>query len=128
MPLSGLDHINLRASRALMEALREFYCEVVGLTVGARPPFDSFGYWLYAGEQPIVHLSEARASEVPTTGHGVYDHSAFRCTDRPAYEAALKARGIDYRVVRVPLTQQVQVFCRDPAGNGVELNFLEAAA
>jgi catechol 2,3-dioxygenase-like lactoylglutathione lyase family enzyme len=126
MPLSGLDHINLRAPRELMERLREFYCEVVGLHVGERPPFDSFGYWLYAGTQPIVHLSEARDADAPTAARGVYDHSAFRCTGRPAYEATLQARGIDYRVVRVPLTQQVQVFCRDPAGNGVELNFLEA--
>jgi len=126
MPLSGLDHINLRAPRELMERLREFYCEVVGLQVGPRPPFDSFGYWLYAGTQPVVHLSEAPGAPVPTAARGVYDHTAFRCTDRPAYEAALQAQGIDYRVVRVPMTQQVQLFCRDPAGNGVELNFLEA--
>ena len=126
MPLSGLDHINLRSPRELMEELREFYCEVVGLKVGERPPFDSFGYWLYAGEQPVVHLSEARGGDAaPTTKRGVYDHSAFRCTDRPAYEALLQARGIDYRVVRVPMTRQVQIFCRDPSGNGVELNFLE---
>jgi catechol 2,3-dioxygenase-like lactoylglutathione lyase family enzyme len=124
MPLSGLDHINLRAPRELMDRLRDFYCDVVGLKVGERPPFASFGYWLYAGDQPVVHLSEARG-ELPSQLRGVYDHSAFRCTDRPAYEAVLKARGLDYHVVRVPLTRQVQIFCQDPAGNGVELNFLE---
>jgi catechol-2,3-dioxygenase len=127
MPLSWLDHINLRAPRPLLERLRAFYCEIVGLQVGERPPFESFGYWLYAGGQAVVHLSESRG-EAPTQLRGVYDHSAFRCTDRAAYEALLKARGLEYQVVRVPLTRQVQIFCRDPAGNGVELNFLEDAA
>ncbi len=123
MPVAGLDHINLRASRELMDVLRDFYRDIVGLHQGPRPPFDSFGYWLYAGDRAVVHLSEARA-DVPLTGAPtVYDHTAFRCTDRPAFEALLRTKRIDYRVVEVPLTGQIQIFFRDPAGNGVELNF-----
>ena len=51
MTTLGLNHYNLRANRELLDALRDFYCTVVGLTVGERPPFSSFGYWLYAGDQ-----------------------------------------------------------------------------
>ena len=123
MPVSGLDHINLRASRELMEVLRDFYRDIVGLHQGPRPPFDSFGYWLYAGDQAVVHLSEARA-DIPLAGTPtVYDHAAFRCSDRPAYQSLLRAKGIEFRVAEVPLTKQIQIFFRDPAGNGVELNF-----
>jgi hypothetical protein len=35
----------------------------------------------------------------------------------------LAAHGIEWRTARVPLIGQIQLFVRDPAGNGVELNF-----
>ncbi|SFG85106.1 hypothetical protein SAMN05518865_12059 [Duganella sp. CF458] len=124
MPIIGFSHYNLRAPRALLDELRDFYCEVVGLTVGHRPPFRSFGYWLYAGEHALLHLSEAAPDENrPAQPEGTFDHAAFRCTDRVAYEGKLSSRGINYRVAVVPATQQLQIFLTDPAGNGVELNF-----
>lgn len=124
MPVIGFGHYNLRASRALLDELRDFYCDVVGLTVGDRPPFRSFGYWLYAGENAVLHLSEAGPEEDrPAQPAGTFDHAAFRCTDRAAYERKLTSQGIQYRVAIVPATQQLQIFLTDPAGNGVELNF-----
>lgn len=124
MPATGFSHYNLRAPRALLDELCAFYCEVVGLEVGHRPPFRSFGYWLYAGGYPVLHLSEAGPGEVrPAQPLGTFDHAAFRCTGQAQYEQALKRRGIEYRIATVPATQQVQIFLTDPAGNGVELNF-----
>lgn len=124
MTALGFSHYNLRAPRALLDELRDFYSDVVGLTVGQRPPFRSFGYWLYAGGHAVLHLSEAGPDELrPTRPSGTFDHAAFRCSGRAAYESALALRGIRYRVAHVPATQQVQLFLTDPAGNGVELNF-----
>jgi catechol 2,3-dioxygenase-like lactoylglutathione lyase family enzyme len=120
----GLNHYNLRAPRPLLEALRDFYCEVVGLHVGARPPLASFGYWLYAGGQGVLHLSEARESEQRApAAPGTFDHVAFTCTDSAGYQQLLERKGIPYRRAQVPQTGQVQLFFQDPAGNGVELNF-----
>lgn len=124
MSALGFSHYNLRAPRALLDELRDFYCDVVGLTVGQRPPFRSFGYWLYAGDHAVLHLSEAAPDENrPAQPVGTFDHAAFRCTDRAAYENKLRSQGIKYRVAIVPATQQLQIFITDPAGNGVELNF-----
>jgi catechol-2,3-dioxygenase len=124
MTALGFSHYNLRAPRALLDELRDFYCDVVGLTVGHRPPFRSFGYWLYAGEHAVLHLSEAGPGENrPAQSAGTFDHAAFRCAGRSQYEKELERRGIQYRVAAVPATQQVQIFLIDPAGNGVELNF-----
>lgn len=124
MPAIGFSHYNLRADRALLDELRDFYCEVVGLEVGDRPPFRSFGYWLYAGGQAVLHLSESRPSENrPAQPVGTFDHAAFRCGGREGYEQELTRRGIPYRTALVPETQLVQLFFSDPAGNGVELNF-----
>ena len=124
MPALGLNHYNLRAPRRLMEELRSFYCDVVGLIPGARPPFGSFGYWLYAGGQPILHLSEARPGTPAGAGAvSTFDHAAFTCSGRADFERKLTGLGIAFTTARVPGTTQVQLFISDPAGNGVELNF-----
>ena len=127
MPALGLSHYNLRAERALMDELCAFYVDVVGLRVGPRPPFDSFGYWLYAGDRAVLHLSlaapsEARRIDAQTT----FDHTAYDCTGRAEFEATLGRRDIAFRSAGVPGTTQVQLFFRDPAGNGIELNFASA--
>lgn len=129
MPVLGLSHFNLRASRPLLDKLRDFYVDVVGLSPGFRPHFQRFGYWLYAGDSDVLHLTEADGSErqaldVLTT----LDHVALRCAGRATYEAALSKHGVHYKVASVPQTQQVQLFFDDPAGNGVELVFSETDA
>jgi catechol-2,3-dioxygenase len=124
MPVRAFDHYNLRAPRALLDELCAFYRDAIGLTVGPRPPFRRFGYWLYAGERPVLHLGEADAGETcDAPVSGTFNHASFDCTGKRELEARLTAHGIEYRTARVPLTGQVQLFCRDPAGNGVELQF-----
>lgn len=124
MQTLGFSHYNLRAPHELLESLCSFYCEIVGLSIGPRPPFRSKGYWLYAGGQDILHLTECPPEESRSTAEQTtFDHAAFNCSDRQAYERRLKERGVLYAVDSVPQTGQLQIFFRDPAGNGVELNF-----
>jgi catechol-2,3-dioxygenase len=126
MATLGLNHINLRAQPELLEKLRTFYCEAVGLTVGLRPAFKSIGYWLYAGENAVLHLSQITPDEAqPVSALTTFSHVAFSCTDVVAFEQRLIQLGLQYRISQVPLTSQVQIFLKDPAGNGVELNFGE---
>jgi len=126
MAVQAFDHYNLRAARAVLDELCAFYRDVVGLEVGDRPPFRRFGYWLYAGGRPVLHLSEADATEQRGNSVTTFAHAAFNCTDRAAFEQRLNERGIVFRTAQVPLTGQVQLFFHDPVGNGVELQF-EAA-
>lgn len=124
MPTHGFSHYNLRAPRALLEELCAFYCEIVGLTVGHRPPFARFGYWLYAGNHALLHLSECVPAErACESGSGTFDHAAFDCSGRSQFEEKLRRHGIAYETAHVPQTGHVQLFFSDPAGNGVELNF-----
>lgn len=124
MNILSFSHYNLRAARPMLEQLRAFYTEVVGLRLGDRPPFKSFGYWLYIGEQEVLHLSEAGDEEERSKDAiNTFDHAAFNCRGRREFEAKLTRLGIPYRTAEVPLTKQVQLFFTDPAGNGVELNF-----
>ena len=124
MRILGLDHYNLSAPRELLESLRLFYTEVVGLTEGYRPPFEGPGYWLYAGDQPVLHLSDSgEAGDTYRLAETTFNHAAFRCSNRDKFEERLARLGIDYRVARIPELEIVQIFFSDPAGNGVELNF-----
>jgi catechol 2,3-dioxygenase-like lactoylglutathione lyase family enzyme len=119
----AVHHVNLRISPHEIRGLRDFYCDVLGLKEGWRPPFASKGYWLYADEVPIVHLVETSPGETRPRG-GVIDHVSFRCTNPRETESALQHRGIEYSITQVPVTGDTQIFLRDPVGNGVELTFI----
>jgi catechol 2,3-dioxygenase-like lactoylglutathione lyase family enzyme len=120
----AFDHYNLSAHRADLERLRAFYVDVVGLHDGARPPIERFGYWLYAGGSPVLHLIEARPGEQRDADvSGTFNHVAFRCSGYDGALAALRAQGVAVRVVEDPVLRSRQLFFRDPLGNGVELAF-----
>jgi catechol-2,3-dioxygenase len=126
MAAIGFNHYNLRAPRELMDRLRDFYCGVVGLQQGKRPDLGSFGYWLYAGGDCVLHLSEARADESRLTHTSTtFDHVAFTCTDRAAMEASLHRHNIPFSRGQVAELGIHQLFLQDPGGNGVELSFKE---
>lgn len=129
--VTGLGHINLRGSAPLIERLRDFYRDVVGLTEGPRPTFrsGSRGYWMYAGERDMVHLTVDPHAEhtAPATG-GALDHVAFACSGLPAALQRLHRLGIDFAMDRIDAPDQVQLFLTDPAGTGIELNFSGEAA
>ena len=124
MPDLGFNHYSIRAERSTMELLKVFYRDVIGLTLGDRPNLSSFGYWLYIGNKDILHLSEAKLEEgrqenVATT----FDHIAFTATDYFGTLERLDQLGVEYKTREIQSLGQKQVFLRDPAGNGIELNF-----
>ncbi len=124
MAVLGFNHYNLRAERSMMEQLKVFYRDVVGLRIGDRPQLTSFGYWLYAESIDVLHLSEAKPEEkrrenVATT----FDHVAFTATDYDATIVRLEKLSIHFKTREISDTGQKQIFFRDPAGNGIELNF-----
>lgn len=124
MGIRGLGHVNLRADADMIERLRHFYTDAIGLVEGPRPGFgpESRGYWLYAGATAIVHLSIGNEGDTPlATGH--FNHFAFDCDNLEATRAHLDAAGVAYTVKVIAARQQTQLFLRDPAGVRVELTF-----
>jgi catechol-2,3-dioxygenase len=123
MPTLGLNHYNIRAGQPLVGRVRDFYVDVVGLHEGWRPPFNFPGHWLYAGDAAVLHLVETPQQQADAAPPSVLDHVAFTCTGIDEFESRLQARGIGYRKSGVPGAAIQQLFLKDPAGNGVELNF-----
>lgn len=129
MPVEMLEHYTIRC--ASLEKTRDFYRDVLGLTVGDRPNFPFKGYWLYLGGVPIVHLVDAQESTVRDgpkhgTDTGAFDHIAFRGVDIEATRATLKAHNVAFRENAVPGGRIHQFFVPDPDGILVELNFRQA--
>ena len=125
--IQGLNHYNLRSDPETMEALKEFYTKIVGLKLGFRPPFKSNGYWLYAGNKDVLHLSETKNDEKKEHHvNSTFDHMAFSAEDIEKFSEKLKANNIDFYYREVPEIGTKQIFFKDIVGNGIELIFTES--
>ncbi|MEO1956540.1 MAG: VOC family protein [Methylophilaceae bacterium] len=125
MPVAEINHVNFRTDRETMRKLRDFYCDIIGLTIGKRVASTSYGYWLYIGDNDVVHLAGYKTPEPPPLHvHGPFDHVSFTFTDMPAMEKHLKVNKVVY-TTRILASGVRQINMKDPAGNGVELNFEE---
>lgn len=96
-----------------LDATRQFFVDVVGLTEGARPPFGVGGYWLYADGRPVIHLVDSTLPHDSERTSPRIDHIAFRLQDGGEWQALLarlEAAGVAYQTADVPLSGEVQLF------------------
>jgi catechol 2,3-dioxygenase-like lactoylglutathione lyase family enzyme len=119
MAIHGMNHFNVLTDK--LAATRAFYIGVLGFTEGPRPPLGFDGAWLYADGEAILHISEGKVPEDPA---GVLDHLAFTASDLKGTVAKLKAHGIEFTLRQQVGTRTWQIFCHDPCGAKVELDFL----
>ena len=118
MAIEGMNHFNVLTDN--VDATRQFYVGILGLEEGWRPDFKFDGLWLYAGGRPILHIS---AGNLPKDRAGVIDHIAFTSTDLKGTVERLKKHNIAYTLNQQVGTRLWQVFCHDPMGARVELDF-----
>ena len=118
MAIHGMNHFNVLTDK--LEESRKFYSGVLGFTEGPRPPLSFGGAWMYAGGEPVLHISEAK---LPADPAGVLDHLAFTASDLKGTVARLEAHGIEYTLRQQVGTRIWQIFCSDPCGAKVELDF-----
>ena len=122
--INGIDHYNLRSDEKMIETLKDFYINIVGLNLGHRPPFKSKGYWLYAKEKDVLHLSSSKDNiknliDVSST----LDHVSFSAIDKIFFITVLQKNNIIFKERFIPEIEIEQLFFKDPAGNGIELIF-----
>ena len=130
MGLGGLQHYTIEPQD--LERTKDFYCDVLGLENGDRPPLGFPGYWLYSDGVPTVHLLGprtpregivVRGTDKKFDDTGRFDHIAFAATDLPSVRKRLESKKVKFREQVVPRTGAAQIFLYDPDGVGVELNF-----
>ena len=138
MPLSHLEHFLIQS--ADIEATKDWYVRVLGLSEGPHPDFGVRVHWLYLGGRDVLHVAEGgpgmsdrrlrylgQESEA-TQGSGVIDHVAFRATGLAEMTAHLERLGIAFKERQVDAQGLYQLFLFDPNGIKVELNFAAAEA
>jgi catechol 2,3-dioxygenase-like lactoylglutathione lyase family enzyme len=119
----SINHIQLVAEKDLVLKLRDFYCDVVGLTDGFRPTFERFGFWLYIEDKDVLHLITPKEGDGRSLQKSSFDHVAFKTADYQGVLQKLKSLNIPFEEKPIPGMAAHQIFLRDPAGNRVELNF-----
>lgn len=140
MKVGKLDHYTIRTTD--LDASRKFYTEVMGFTVGHRPPFKFPGLWIYNGGSfpdtyGVVHIIHVDPNDKEALnaymgdrydvsmmqGTGTVDHMAFRATGFQETKTKLRGMNIPFREATVPALGLHQVFLEDPSDVTIELNF-----
>ena len=123
MQILRLDHVNIRTTQ--LEAMVQWYTELLDLQLGPRPNFPFGGAWLYAGDIAIVHIIEIEDSQaVGSEASLKLEHFAMRATGLNAFEAKLKARDELYRRSDISDFGIAQFNIWDPDGNHIHVDFL----
>ena len=145
MPVQMLNHYAIRTFD--LGATEKFYTEVMGFTVGPRPPFPFPGLWIYNGDHgsynnAVVHVVGIdpkdpeglrqylgdRDAESLSSGTGSVDHIAFAATGLAEMRGKLKRLEVPCREREVPAMGLRQLFLDDPSGIVIELNYPAAEA
>ena len=119
----SINHIQLVAEKDLVLKLRDFYCDVVGLSEGFRPAFERFCFWLYIEDKDVLHLVTPKEGDGRSPQKSSFDHIAFKTANYQGVLKKLKSLDISFEEKPIPGMSAHQIFLRDPAGNRVELNF-----
>lgn len=117
-----LDHVNIRTAQ--LDAMRAWYADALGMKDGWRPPFPFGGAWLYAGDDPVVHLVEVDARPPADAGEVRLEHFALQGDgDIDTFRARLEGAGVAVEEAKVPGTNIVQLNVFDPDGNHIHIDF-----
>ena len=119
MDIAGMNHFTVLSGN--LDATKAFYIDILGLKEGYRPPLGFPGVWLYVGDQAVLHVIAGR--KLPSEPGGVLDHMAFSATDLSATVKKLESSGIKYDLRKQADSGTWQLFCFDPSGAKVELDF-----
>ena len=117
--IHGMNHFTVIAHD--LDRTLDFYVGVLGLEQGARPDLGFAGAWLYAGGTPILHVYGDRP--VPAVPAGAIDHMAFSARNLREVKARFDERGLAYDLRQQKGSGTWQLFCHDPNGAKVELDF-----
>lgn len=116
----GMNHFTVIAEDE--QKTLAFYVDLLGLRVGHRPDLGFPGAWLYAtGPHAVLHMYFGRA--LPASRAGVIDHMAFTAQGLRSVKDRFDRSGTPYDLRQQPGAGTWQLFCLDPNGAKVELDF-----
>jgi len=139
MPLSHIEHLLIASDD--IDATRDWYARVLGMTSGPHPDFGFPVHWMYVGDVDVVHIGPSakmagaiqkqylgRTSQASAQGTGAIDHIAFRASGLREMISHLRKQNIPFTQRRANGQALFQLFFHDPNGIKIELNFDAAEA
>lgn len=117
--IRGMNHFTVLTDD--LDRTLHFYVELLGLTPGPRPDLGFPGAWLYVDGNAVLHIIGGRP--LPAQRAGVIDHMAFSAQGLAAVKRQLDDAKIPYELRRQRESSTWQLFCHDPNGAKVELDF-----
>ncbi|MGL4232465.1 MAG: hypothetical protein ACRCWJ_13960, partial [Casimicrobium sp.] len=125
------------------DATRDWFVDNLGFRNGDHPEFGFPVYWLYIGEQDVVHIAKAKHSQhqdiylkTPSDqqgidysggfalGSGRIDHMCFNSTGMAEFIERLTKNGVEFSERKAHNSRLYQLFMREPVnGIKIELNF-----
>ena len=146
MRLKFLEHLLILTHDP--DTTRDWFCDKLGFRNNHHPELGFPVYWLYIGEQKVIHIGEARHSEpqdiclkTPSdqqgadyaaagrAGSGRIDHLCLNCEGIEDFIERLTANGVEFSECKAHKSNLYQLFMREPInGIKVELNFARREA
>jgi len=134
MPVSHLEHFLVAADD--IDATRDWYARVLGMTSGPHPDFGFPVHWMYVNGVDVVHIGPSakqagdiqrqylgRTSQASDQGTGAIDHIALRATGLRAMLEHLRREKVAFSQRRANGQALFQLFLYDPNGIKIELNY-----
>jgi len=120
----SLDHITIRTHH--LEKMRDFFIQVFDLIEKARPRLIQRipGHWLYANDQPIVHLIATRGYSNEFQAEAI-DHVGIRLEGYSNFLKKLQKIGIRYSLMDLVEIHERRIFFKAPGGQLIEAVFSE---
>lgn len=139
MALSHIEHFLVASDD--IDATRDWYARVLGMTSGPHPDFGFPVHWMYLNGVDVVHIGPSakmagaiqkqylgRTSQKSEQGTGAIDHIAFRAGGLKEMMEHLRREKVEFRQRRANGQALFQLFFYDPNGIKIELNFDAAEA
>ena len=118
--VANVHHVNIDVRD--VDRSVKFYEDVLDLKDGPVPKSHRPLRWVYAGDQPIIHISQGGAAKGDAARETeIFQHIAFRVTDLNAAVERIESLGIEHRRNQIESFSVRQVFFDDPDGVTIEL-------
>ena len=134
MGVSHIEHFLVAADD--IDATRDWYARVLGMTPGPHPDFGFPVHWMYVKGVDVVHIGPSakhagdiqkkylgRTSQQSEAGTGAIDHVAFRATGLRQMLEHLRRERVPFSQRRANGQALFQLFLYDPNGIKIELNY-----
>lgn len=119
------DHLSLSAKDP--EGMKDFLVSLLGLTVGHRANLPFAGYFLYAGDQDLVHIF-GRDNDSPNdnpsinkSNHNIIHHVSFFSDDYEETMHRIQKLGATFRINEMPDSDVKQIFVYAPENLLIEI-------